>query len=110
MNDMLRFRVNKINVLLNGGETMFDSEWVRLADFLQVQWPETLQKILVTLLPEEESEMTVLSPLQSAKSGEVAVDGKLSVDDINKLVQKWLEDIINSLENENTNMIEQVMS
>lgn len=87
---------------------MFDSEWVQLADFIQVQWPESLQKIMNTLSHEEDDEIVDQSPLQSVKSSTVGViDG---IDDMNKLVQKWLQDTINALENENTNMIEQVLS
>lgn len=49
-------RVSKVNVLLHGGETLFDSEWVQLADLFQSQWPETLQNILFVLSPEDEAE------------------------------------------------------
>lgn len=45
-----------MNILLHGGETLFDSEWLQLANLFQTQWSETIQEILCVLNPEDETE------------------------------------------------------
>jgi len=101
---------------------LYDSEWVQLADFIRTQWPESIRSILCILSPADEEDK------QHRPGGGGADDGRISmhssktsrvnmagsavmcpdVDDMNKSVQKWLQETINAFENENTNMMEQV--
>ena len=41
--------MNKLNTILNGTETLFDSEWLQLADLFQVQWRDNLADVITLL-------------------------------------------------------------
>lgn len=97
--------VNKINILLNGGETLFESEWVHLADFFQVQWKEALDRILHILSPDDVDETNVSKHHPEDRSSSA---NKQVVEEVYNATQSWLSDTINAFENENSNIIEQV--
>ena len=96
--------MNKINVLIHGGETLFESEWVQLADFFQVQWQESLRNIITILsASDQDSQMFV-----SCDVPDDIFINQMVVDEVYNSTQKWLTATMDSFENENSNIIEQV--
>ena len=100
-----------MNALLHGGESLYDSEWLQLADFLQVQWPDTLHTIINILSPGDDAlnELTINMPHPVSPVSDVLVD-RMDSDDVYDISQKWLNSTIDSFENENANILEQVLS
>ena len=95
-----RFRVTKLATSLNGGEQLFDSEWIQLADHMQVQWMETLSELIHLLSPDGERE--------EAMEGVEESKCEVGVQQAFEAVEKWLEDTMNYIENEDSNIVDQV--
>lgn len=104
--------VNKLNVLLNGGETLFDSEWVQLADFLQVQWKDNVNSIIRLLsytndFNDFNTTAGALSPKRTTSQDSWA-SNVADVVEIVTTTQEWLDSTVDAFQIENSNVIEQI--
>lgn len=98
--------INKVNAILNGGETLFDSEWLLIADLFQVQWKDAIQDVIKLLSCEDDIES------DDAEERSEIVDNwlkdKSDVGEVYDATQKWLSETTSSIENEDSDIVEQV--
>ena len=102
---MIDGRINKANAILNGGETLFDSEWLQLADLFQVQWKEALQDVIRILSCEDGSAVDFN---EENEHDDDWLRNKSDVFQVYDANQIWLAQTISAIENEDCNIVEQV--
>ena len=93
---------------MNDGESLFDSEWVQLADFLQVQWKGTVKSLIRISSRVDEEEIDSLASPKKTISQESWDSSFIDVDEVISETQSWLNTTIDAFETENSNIIEQV--
>ena len=98
---------------MNGGETLFDSEWLLLADLFQVQWRDSLSDVIAILSCDmagdgdvRTSDVTVVE--ERSEAVEDWLSGRSDVMEVMEANEKWLTETVSSIENEDRNIIEQV--
>lgn len=86
---------------------MLDTEWMRLADYLQNEWQEMLT-YLVSLVtpPEEDCEVAQNAPADTDANGNTAA---VDVKQLRAAAQKWLTDTANSIENVDSSILDNVI-
>lgn len=89
---------NKLNTVLNGGEMLLDTDWIRLADQVSEEWADHLTETL-GLIGSTQKESARLS-------GEV--ENPVDVEDVFKNTVKWLSATTNSIDNEDAKIVERV--
>ncbi|XP_065068274.1 axonemal dynein light chain domain-containing protein 1-like isoform X3 [Rhopilema esculentum] len=92
---------NKLNGFSHGYETLLDPEWVRLADFLQSEWPDLLTELVELVHPRKET------------PDDKSHDQLLGHDDVDlqilsKSAYKWLKDTSKSVENADASILDHV--
>ena len=92
------YRGNKLNTVLNGGEMLLDTDWIRLADQVSEEWADHLTETL-GLIGSTQKESARLS-------GEV--ENPVDVEDVFKNTVKWLSATTNSIDNEDAKIVERV--
>ena len=93
---------------MNDGESLFDSEWVQLADFLQVQWKGTVKSLIRISSRVDEEEIDSPASPKKTISQESWASSFIDVDEVISETQSWLNTTIDAFETENSNIIEQV--
>ena len=93
---------------MNDGESLFDSEWVQLADFLQVQWKGTVKSLIRISSRVDEEEIDSLASPKKTISQESWASSFIDVDEVISETQSWLNTTVDAFETENSNIIEQV--
>ena len=93
---------------MNDGESLFDSEWVQLADYLQVQWKGTLKALIRISSRVDDGEIDSLASPKKTISQESWASSFIDVDEVISETQSWLNTTIDAFETENSNIIEQV--
>ena len=92
------YRGNKLNTVLNGGEMLLDTDWIRIADQVSEEWADHLTETLA-LIGSTQKESARLS-------GEV--ENPVDVEDVFKNTVKWLSATTNSIDNEDAKIVERV--
>lgn len=89
---------NKLNTVLNGGEMLLDTDWIRLSDQLREEWADHLTETL-SLIGSTQKEGARLS-------GEE--ENPVNVDEVFKNTVKWLSATTNGIDNEDAKVVERV--
>ena len=104
---VLLFRGNKLNAFAKGGEILLDPEWVRLADYLQNEWPELLTELIDLVTPPDEKRLSCsAASMKSYENFQCA--NKSDVGALSQRAQKWLSDTTNAIENAGGSLLDQV--
>ena len=93
---------------MNDGESLFDSEWVQLTDYLQVQWKGILKALIRISSRVDDEEIDSLASPKKTISQESWASSFIDVDEVISETQSWLNTTIDAFETENSNIIEQV--
>lgn len=89
---------NKLNTVLNGGEMLLDSDWIRLSDQVSEEWADHLTETL-SLIGSTQKEGARLS-------GEL--ENPVNVEEVFKKTVKWLSATTNGIDNEDAKIVERV--
>lgn len=92
------FRGNKLNTVLNGGEMLLDSDWIRISDQVSEEWADHLTGTLA-LIGSTQKEGARLSGEQ---------ENPVNVEEVFKNTVKWLSGTTNSIDNEDAKVVERV--
>ena len=94
------FRCNKLNAVLNGGEMLLDSDWIRLSNLLREDWIDHLT-VSLALIGSTQKDSARLS-------GEA--NNPVNVEEVFKKTVKWLSATTNGIDNEDAKIVGRVSS
>ncbi|XP_020618075.1 axonemal dynein light chain domain-containing protein 1-like [Orbicella faveolata] len=89
---------NKLNTVLNGGEMLLDSDWIRISDQVSEEWADHLTETLILIGSTQKDGARL--------SGEE--ENPVNVEEVFKNTVKWLSATTNSIDNEDAKVVERV--
>jgi len=101
---------NKLNTVINGGDPLFESEWIQLADFLQSNWIEALNEIITLLEHKDSNDDFETNENSSPDENRQEKNSGEDVDLMFQMAQKWLSETTNSIENQDSNFNDQLLN